>query len=94
MRGFADRRMCIRGRQYRLCGADRAACGRALFTGASHRRLLPLSLFMGAIFLMLADLLARTVVSPIELPIGVVTSLVGAVVFVVIFFRRRRLCWK
>lgn len=67
---------------------------RALFTGASHRRLLPLSLFMGAIFLMLADLLARTVVSPIELPIGVVTSLVGAVVFVVIFFRRRRLCWK
>lgn len=49
---------------------------------------------MGAIFLMLADLLARTVVSPIELPIGVVTSLVGAVVFVVIFFRRRRLCWK
>ena len=65
-----------------------------LFTGASHRRLLPLSLFMGAIFLMLADLLARTVVSPIELPIGVVTSLVGAVVFVVIFFRRRRLCWK
>lgn len=65
-----------------------------MFTGASHRRLLPLSLFMGAIFLMLADLLARTVVSPIELPIGVVTSLVGAVVFVVIFFRRRRLCWK
>ena len=65
-----------------------------LFTGASHRRLLPLLLFMGAIFLMLADLLARTVVSPIELPIGVVTSLVGAVVFVVIFFRRRRLCWK
>lgn len=67
---------------------------RALFIGASHRRLLPLTLFMGAIFLMLADLLARTVVSPIELPIGVVTSLVGAVVFVVIFFRRRRLCWK
>ena len=65
-----------------------------LFTGANHRRVLPLSLFMGAIFLMLADLLARTVVSPIELPIGVVTSLVGAVVFVVIFFRRRRQCWR
>lgn len=63
-----------------------------LFTGANHRRVLPLSLFMGAIFLMLADLLARTVVSPIELPIGVVTSLVGAVAFVVIFFRRRRPC--
>ena len=63
-----------------------------LFIGANHRRVLPLSLFMGAIFLMLADLLARTVVSPIELPIGVVTSLVGAVAFVVIFFRRRRPC--
>ena len=63
-----------------------------LFVGADHRRVLPLSLFMGAIFLMLADLLARTVVSPIELPIGVVTSLVGSVVFVVLFFRRRRLC--
>lgn len=63
-----------------------------LFAGANHRRVLPLSLFMGAIFLMLADLLARTVVSPIELPIGVVTSLVGSVVFVVLFFRRRRLC--
>ena len=63
-----------------------------LFTGANHRRVLPLSLFMGAVFLMLADLLARTVVSPIELPIGVVTSLVGAVAFVVIFFRRRRPC--
>ena len=63
-----------------------------LFIGANHRRVLPLSLFMGAVFLMLADLLARTVVSPIELPIGVVTSLVGAVAFVVIFFRRRRPC--
>lgn len=85
--------MRIRGRQHRLCGLIVPHAAR-LFTGASHRRLLPLSLFMGAIFLMLADLLARTVVSPIELPIGVVTSLVGAVVFVVIFFRRRRLCWK
>lgn len=65
-----------------------------LFTGASHRRVMPLSLFMGAAFLMLADLLARTVVSPVELPIGVVTSLVGAVAFVAIFFRRRRACWK
>ena len=65
-----------------------------LFTGASHRRVMPLSLFMGAAFLMLADLLARTVVSPVELPIGVVTSLVGAVAFVAIFFRRRRACWR
>ena len=38
-------------------------------------------------FLLLADLAARTLVAPIELPIGVVTSLVGAVVFIVIFYK-------
>ena len=40
-----------------------------------------------AVFLLLADLAARTLVAPIELPIGVVTSLVGAVVFIVIFYK-------
>lgn len=60
------------------------------WSGASHRRLLPASMFMGSVFLMLADLFARTVISPVELPIGVVTSLVGAVVFVILFFRKGR----
>lgn len=64
--------------------------GVRLLTGPSHRRLLPASLLSGAIFLMLADLLSRTVVSPVELPVGVVTSLVGSVVFVTLFFRRRK----
>ena len=59
-------------------------------TGPNHKRLLPACLFGGASFLMLADLAARTVVSPAELPIGVVTSFVGAIVFVVIFYRSRR----
>lgn len=61
-----------------------------LLTGPSHKRLLPGCLFGGAIFLMLADLIARTVASPIELPIGVITSLVGAIVFVFIFASSRR----
>jgi len=52
-----------------------------------HRRLLPAAAFGGAVFLLLADLAARTLVAPIELPIGVVTSLVGAVVFIVIFYK-------
>ncbi|MDO4484755.1 MAG: iron ABC transporter permease [Clostridia bacterium] len=55
--------------------------------GPDHKRLLPLSVPGGAVFLMLCDLAARTVLSPIELPIGVVTSLIGAVVFVFIFYR-------
>ncbi len=44
--------------------------------------MLPLSLLIGAGFLVLADTLARTVLSPAELPIGVVTALVGAPAFV------------
>lgn len=58
--------------------------------GPNHKRLLPASLFSGAIFLLLADLAARTLLSPIELSIGVVTSLVGSVVFIVIFYRTRK----
>ncbi|MBR2571518.1 MAG: iron ABC transporter permease [Clostridia bacterium] len=58
-----------------------------MLTGPNHKRLLPASLFSGAIFLLLADLTARTLLSPIELSIGVVTSLVGAAAFVVIFYR-------
>ncbi len=61
-----------------------------MLSGANHKRLLPASMFFGAIFLLLADLLSRTVLSPIELPIGVITSLVGAVLFVMIFYRARR----
>ena len=58
-----------------------------MVSGPNHKRLLPASMFGGAIFLLLADLIARMLLRPVELPIGVVTSLVGAVVFVVIFYR-------
>jgi len=61
-----------------------------MITGPNHKRLLPSSMFSGAIFLLLADLAARTLLSPIELSIGVVTSLVGAVAFVIIFYRTRK----
>ena len=61
-----------------------------MLVGPNHRRLLPASLFSGAVFLLLADLTARTLLSPIELPIGVVTSIVGAAAFVVIFYRTRK----
>ena len=61
-----------------------------MLAGPNHRRLLPASLFFGAIFLMLADLVGRTLLSPIELPIGVITSLVGSVLFILIFNRTRK----
>ena len=59
-------------------------------TGPNHRRLLPASAFGGAVFLLLADLLSRTVLSPREIPIGVVTSFVGSVVFIWIYYRSRK----
>lgn len=61
-----------------------------MIVGPNHRRLLPASLFGGAVFLMLADLVARILLNPVELPIGVVTSLVGAVVFVIVFYKTRK----
>ena len=61
-----------------------------MLVGPNHRRLLPAALFFGAVFLMLADLAARVALSPLELPIGVVTSFIGAILFVYIFYRSRR----
>lgn len=52
------------------------------FAGPGYRGVLPLSLLVGAGFLVLADTLARTVLAPAELPIGVVTALVGSPAFV------------
>ncbi len=61
-----------------------------MITGPNHKRLLPASLFAGASFLMLADLVARILFNPLELPIGVVTSFIGALLFVYIFYNSRR----
>ncbi|MCF0133710.1 MAG: iron ABC transporter permease [Blautia sp.] len=61
-----------------------------MLVGANHKRLLPASMFGGAIFLLLCDLAARTILNPRELPVGVITSFIGAVVFVIIFYSSRR----
>ncbi|MDO4548313.1 MAG: iron ABC transporter permease, partial [Clostridia bacterium] len=61
-----------------------------MITGPNHKRLLPACLFGGATFLMLCDLAARILLNPVELPIGVVTSLIGAALFVYIFYTTRR----
>lgn len=59
-------------------------------TGPNHKRLLPAALFFGAVFLMLCDLVARTVLNPVELSVGIVTSLIGAAVFIAVFIRSRK----
>lgn len=60
--------------------------GRRLWTPL-HRTLLPLVFLLGGAFLVLADLVARTVVRPLELPVGVVTALVGVPLFAVLLRR-------
>lgn len=61
-----------------------------MITGPNHKRLLPASIFLGSGFLLMADLLCRTLLRPRELPIGVVTSIIGAVLFVFIFYSTRK----
>jgi iron complex transport system permease protein len=62
-----------------------------LIAGPDHRRLLPAAALLGAILLPLADLIARTVVAPIELPIGLVTALLGAPFFLYLLLRNQRI---
>jgi iron complex transport system permease protein len=54
---------------------------RMLF-GPDHRLLIPASFLTGALFLVLADLLARTLLAPVEIPVGAVTAAIGAPVFI------------
>ena len=61
-----------------------------LLVGTSYRRILPIAVAFGAAFLVLCDTVARTVIAPSELPLGVVTAAVGAPVFVIILSLRRR----
>jgi iron complex transport system permease protein len=60
-----------------------------LVAGSSYRVVLPLSALFGAAFLVLADVIARTAVSPAELPIGVVTACIGAPFFAIVLRRSR-----
>lgn len=59
-----------------------------LLVGPGHRRLIPASAATGAALLMVADAAARSIASPIELPVGVVTALVGAPLFLWLLSRR------
>ena len=59
--------------------------------GPDNRTLLPSSALLGAALLLLCDAISRTIVAPAELPIGVVTALVGAPFFLWILMSRRGL---
>lgn len=58
--------------------------------GASHRWVVPVSALFGGCFMVLADMVARTIISPSELPVGAITALIGAPFFAYIYFKRRK----
>jgi iron complex transport system permease protein len=64
-----------------------------LWLGADHRVLLPCSALTGAAFLTLCDTLARTVLAPTEIPVGVMTAMAGGPVFIWLLRSRRRSLW-
>jgi iron complex transport system permease protein len=64
-----------------------------LVVGVSNRMVIPLSIVFGAAFMVAMDLLARTIVEPVELPIGVVTAFVGAPFFVLVLRASSRETW-
>jgi iron complex transport system permease protein len=59
-------------------------------TGSRHRYLIPISFILGGSLMVITDLIARTIISPSELPVGAITALIGAPFFAVVYFRRRR----
>lgn len=58
--------------------------------GSGHRMVLPMSVIFGGSFMVLCDMVARTIISPSELPVGAITALVGAPFFAYVYFSKRR----
>ena len=61
-----------------------------LIIGPNHRALMPLSALAGALLICLADLVSRTLINPIEIPIGIITSIIGAPILLLIILKQKR----
>lgn len=62
--------------------------GRMLI-GPNHKLLLPISMFIGALLLLVADMIARTLVAPLDMPVGIVTALLGAPFFIWLLIQQK-----
>ena len=60
-----------------------------MLAGPDHRTLLPISALLGALLLICADMIARVLLAPAELPVGIVTALIGAPFFIYLLFQQR-----
>jgi len=64
-----------------------------MLVGNDHRFLIPCSCLMGAVLLLLADTLARTIIAPTEIPVGIITALMGSPFFVYLLIKKKRQWW-
>jgi len=64
-----------------------------MIIGPDHRRLIPLSALFGASFLLIADTAARTVMAPMELPVGIITALAGGPYFIYLLRNKSKNIW-
>ncbi|MFN4111141.1 MAG: iron chelate uptake ABC transporter family permease subunit [Ignavibacteria bacterium] len=53
-----------------------------LVFGYDNRVVIPTSIFVGAMFMILSDLISRSIISPVELPIGSITAIIGSPIFI------------
>ena len=60
-----------------------------MVVGPGHRRLLPYSALAGGLMLVAADIVARVILSPAEMPVGVITAILGAPLFIILLRQRR-----
>ena len=60
-----------------------------MLTGPNHKTLLPMAMIIGALLLLVADMLARTVVAPLDMPVGIVTALIGAPFFLWLLIQQK-----
>lgn len=60
-----------------------------IMSGPNHRSLLPLSMIVGALLLLIADIVARTIKPPLDIPVGIITALIGAPFFIWLLVKQR-----
>lgn len=65
-----------------------------LIIGNDHRFLIPASGIMGALILLISDTICRTIIQPTELPVGIITAVVGVPFFLYLLMRKRRRWWQ
>ncbi|HEY5124321.1 MAG TPA: iron ABC transporter permease [Ignavibacteria bacterium] len=62
-----------------------------LIIGSDYRYSIPFSVILGSLFLVIADLISRTIISPSEIPVGIITSFIGAPVFIWLILKKKNL---